>query len=584
MSLHPAPLTAQAQAGPEVRLPLFTGAALIAAAAFGCLSLLYPAPTRQVILSWGGVLLGFGVAWVFLHRAGRLERDRWFHLLVGLSLGIHACWDLVKQLPPAWGAHLGTGSPGWRTLVQLVVPFLQLVAILSWRELKAPRLLRWREAMDAILFTLAVFLVFWLLGLGQLRASPSLPQGAKTLELIFFLDYALLMGVAFYRGLSAPGRFNGALGWLLAAFLVITLGNLAWIALTFQGAYYPGHPLELLAPFIHAFYLLAALARPTVEVERPGGTWRWSTGHLAAPYLPMLVALPLALRHLALHAGERAGVVTTLGLLMILIVMLRQVVALWDLRRSALGLERTIQERTGLLEELQAAVLRTQKLNLMATLGAGLAHDLKNLLSVVKLSSSQLEDELAEGRQLTVRDLGQIQTAADQAQVLVANLMAYGRLEAAAPERFDLNERLLAMAPLLERLATRSVQVTLALEPVFLPLEVDPTRVEQVLHNLVINARDAMPAGGRLRMLTRRQGDQAVLELADSGTGMAPETLAQIFQPFFTTKKPGLGTGLGLASVKAMVEACGGEIAVASEPGKGTTFTVCLPLARQRVF
>ena len=561
---------------------MLASAALGFAAAFAGVSLLYAAPIREAVLSWGGIVFGAGVAWAFLRRSGRWERDRWFHLLFGLSLGLHTAWSLVKLLPPAWGAHLGTGSPALRGLLQMVVPLLQLIAILSWRELKAPGLLLWREALDAVLFTLALFLVFWLLGLGQVRASPALPQGFKTLELMFFLDYALLMGVAFYRGLSSPGHFQGALGWLLAAFLGITLGNLGWIALSSRGAYHPGHPLELLAPFIHACYLLAAVARPTLALERPGGTRRWSTGHLAAPYLPALVALPLAIRHLARTSGERVGVVAILGLLMVLLVMLRQVVALWDLRRSAFGLEQTVQERTALLEDLQTAVLRTQKLNLMATLGAGLAHDLKNLLSVVRLSSSYLEEELAEGRQLTVQDLSQLRTASDQANALVTNLMAYGRREEAQPACFDLNEQILAMAPLLERLATRSVRVTLALDPVFLPLEVDPTRVEQVLLNLVLNARDAMPAGGRLRILTRRHEDQAVLEVADTGTGMAPETLDRLFQPFFTTKAPGQGTGLGLASVKAMVEACLGTIAVASEPGQGTTFTVHLPLADQK--
>ena len=226
-------------------------------------------------------------------------------------------------------------------------------------------------------------------------------------------------------------------------------------------------------------------------------------------------------------------------------------------------------------------MFRTQKMNLLATLGAGLAHDLNNLLSVVKLTSTLLQEDADQNRPPSAGELARLQAAADQASGIAVNLMTYGRQGDPQPQLFDLNDKLRAMADLLEKLAGRGVRVAWDLAPAALPMALDPMQVEQILVNLVVNARDAMPAGGDIQVRTRLlQGtDQVLLELADSGTGIAPEHMPHLFEPFFTTKGPGQGTGLGLASVKAIAEDCGAVVLVASELGQGTTFTLRFPSA-----
>jgi signal transduction histidine kinase len=302
---------------------------------------------------------------------------------------------------------------------------------------------------------------------------------------------------------------------------------------------------------------------------------------LVAPYLPIFLALPVGI-HYALGTQHPGLVVLSWirpGLA--ILVLARQFVALRDLHRFSKGLESTIQERTSSLEGLQTVLLRNQQMNLLATLGAGVAHDLNNLLSVAMLTTEKLACDLEDGVPPRTEDLDQLQAALGKASGMTAKLMAYGRSQDLAEPRFELNDQLQSLRPMLEQLGGRSVQVTLELAPEPLWLDQDPAQMEQVLLNLTINARDAMPAGGSLRIRTRcaEARKQVILEVADTGTGIPNEILPRLFEPFFTTKQPGKGTGLGLASVKAIVEGCGGQIAIRSQVGQGTTFCLGFPIS-----
>ena len=188
----------------------------------------------------------------------------------------------------------------------------------------------------------------------------------------------------------------------------------------------------------------------------------------------------------------------------------------------------------------------------------------------------------------------EISTAADRAAVLTQQLLAFSRHHVIQPKRFDINLRVIETHRILRRLIGEDIQLELALGEDIGQILADPGQVDQVIINLVVNARDAMPNGGRLLIETAvldlaeayaashievRPGPHIMLAITDSGTGMTPEVQSHIFEPFFTTKPAGKGTGLGLATVYGIVKQANGAIFVYSEPGRGTTFKIVFPIA-----
>jgi CheY-like chemotaxis protein len=217
------------------------------------------------------------------------------------------------------------------------------------------------------------------------------------------------------------------------------------------------------------------------------------------------------------------------------------------------------------------------------------AHDFNNLLTVI----SGYTESLLEGRERSEEfELGQIAAAAERATILTRQLLAFSRRQVLQPRVVLLNDVVEGIAPMLSRLIGEDLELVAALEPQLSRVLADPNQVEQVLLNLAVNARDAMPNGGRLTIQTANveldeeyvahhgestAGSHVMLAVSDTGTGMDPETLTHMFEPFFTTKPVGTGTGLGLATVYGIVKQSEGSIWAYSEPGKGTTFKIYLP-------
>jgi len=228
-----------------------------------------------------------------------------------------------------------------------------------------------------------------------------------------------------------------------------------------------------------------------------------------------------------------------------------------------------------------------QKMDAIGRLAGGLGHDLGNMLAVIL---SWLE-ELTPGATGTVATgLGEMQGAAERATRLVRQMMTLSRKGPADPVLVSLDRAIEDMAKLLRRSLGPRVELVLELAHDLPPVFADPSHLGQVFLNLAVNARDAMPDGGRLTFRTSAveagraiPGPAVVLEVSDEGVGMPPEVLARVFEPFFTTKAEGLGTGLGLAIVFGIVGQAGGAIQVESEPGRGTTFRVGLPRAAEGV-
>ena len=232
-------------------------------------------------------------------------------------------------------------------------------------------------------------------------------------------------------------------------------------------------------------------------------------------------------------------------------------------------------------KRLEERLLQSQKLEAMGRLAAGIAHDFNNLVTVVTgytdilLGRGDLGDT-ARG------DVGEIRRAAARAGELTRQLLAFGGRQMLQPAALDLNDVVREMEAMLRRVIGKDVELVTELEADLPRVRIDPGQLEQVIVNLALNARDAMPGGGKLVLSTRNtEGERphAALAVSDTGVGMDEATLAHIFEPFFTTKEPGKGTGLGLATVYGIVEQSGGRVEVASAPGRGSTFTIVLPSA-----
>jgi PAS domain S-box-containing protein len=250
-----------------------------------------------------------------------------------------------------------------------------------------------------------------------------------------------------------------------------------------------------------------------------------------------------------------------------------------------------VTERKIVEDQLRQA----QKMEAVGRLAGGVAHDFNNLLMIIRGYADLIVDsgDLGEGAQ---RNAEQIIKAADRASGLTQQLLAFSRKQVLALQTLDLNLVLQGVDKMLHRLIGEDVELLIQSTPGLWPTKADPNQIEQVLLNLAINARDAMPRGGQLRIETRnvvldeafvRQhagssaGDFVQLEVSDTGVGMSPEVRARIFEPFFTTKEVGRGTGLGLATVYGIVKQSNGYITVESEADKGTTFRILLPRAAE---
>ncbi|MCX8038507.1 MAG: PAS domain S-box protein [Candidatus Sumerlaeia bacterium] len=248
---------------------------------------------------------------------------------------------------------------------------------------------------------------------------------------------------------------------------------------------------------------------------------------------------------------------------------------------------RDITERRTLEMQLQQA----QRLQAIGKLAGGIAHDFNNLLTTILGYCDLMLNQISVGSPLR-RDVEEIKKAAGRATSLTQQLLAFARRQILEPKVINLNTIVAEMHKMLSRLIRENIDLVTVLPPGLWRVRADPTQIEQILMNLVLNARDAMPDGGKLTIETanvildeayaRRHagvqpGPYVLLAVSDTGCGMDAQTLAQVFEPFFTTKPQGEGTGLGLATVYGIVKQSGGHIWAYSEPGRGTTMKIYLP-------
>jgi two-component system cell cycle sensor histidine kinase/response regulator CckA len=260
-----------------------------------------------------------------------------------------------------------------------------------------------------------------------------------------------------------------------------------------------------------------------------------------------------------------------------------------DGHAAVLTIVRDVSERKRLEEHMRQA----QRMEAVGQLAGGVAHDFNNLLTVITSYSAMLlaeQDTSAEVR----ADLEEIKGAADRAAALTRQLLAFSRRQLLQPRVIDLNELTMNIEKMLRRLLREDIELRTRLDPALGMVHADPGQLEQVIVNLSVNARDAMPDGGLLTIETANvtlddgfaplppagAGEYVMLAVSDTGHGMTEAVKAHLYEPFFTTKETGKGTGLGLSTVYGIVQQSGGTIWVYSEPGQGTTFKIYLPVAR----
>ena len=249
------------------------------------------------------------------------------------------------------------------------------------------------------------------------------------------------------------------------------------------------------------------------------------------------------------------------------------------------------------LRHSEAQLRQSQKMEAIGQLAGGIAHDFNNLLTGILGYGALALKQVEPGLRLHA-DIQQITRAGESAAALTQQLLTFSRRQVVHPQVVEVNAVLSGIERMLRRLIGEQIRVVLALDPALRAVEADPGQLEQVVMNLAVNARDAMPRGGELRFETSNVriadaaaaeagglagGDYVALTVADTGCGMTPEVQTRIFEPFFTTKEAGKGTGLGLSTVYGIVKACGGALDVSSAVGRGTTFRILLPAVERPV-
>jgi PAS domain S-box-containing protein len=248
------------------------------------------------------------------------------------------------------------------------------------------------------------------------------------------------------------------------------------------------------------------------------------------------------------------------------------------------------------LKESEHQLRQAQKMEAVGRLSGGIAHDFNNLLSVIIGYADELDPSTGEADKLR-RNAEQIKKAGLRAAALTRQLLAFSRQQVLQPKILELNAVVTDLAKMLTRLIGADIDLILKLDPATGRVQADQSQLDQVIVNLVVNARDAMPSGGKLVIETvnielstqqagsrfLKPGSYVQLTVTDTGTGMDAETIAHIFEPFFTTKEKGRGTGLGLSTVYGIIKQSGGYILADSEPGQGTSFRIFLPRATKSV-
>ena len=511
-----------------------------------------------------GILFGVGAA-LSLSRAREVPAERRGWILIGSSRALLALSGILVLAFPV-SRWLVSGP----LAITVFENALVTAGLWSWPWRLDWPIRRLPHVLGSILFMGSLVLFLWLSGTwaAGLRGDPF-----TRLTLLGCASYVVLVGgTGLYLVSQAPGRVRGPLGWILAA--VVSAAFVLGLLQAFLTGSVIWGPLFGVLTIAPLGFILAAWCRRPVEPPPFGDpSPRWSV-LLYAPYA--IAGGTLACEQLRHREGLVGPTLAFLALTAVLLA--RQFVLLEELGESYHLLETRVRERTRDLETMQAAVIRTERMNLAATLGAGLVHDLNNALTVVLATADSLEERFATGPEAEA--ITDVSVAARQAASLTDRLMRFARQQREeVATSVDLRAAVKEIEGLLRVFVGRGIDLTTDLDPTDAVVVSTRSRFEQILVNLVSNARDVLPEGGHIAVTVRHADSSVELCVEDDGPGVAEEIRNHLFEPFFTTKEEGKGTGLGLVSVKALAEQDGGLVSVESQVGNGTAFHVTWPAA-----
>lgn len=512
----------------------------------------------------GVFLLGAWTA-ALAWRRGRGEGPSAFLLLgLGAALGGIHYLPALFQIPHA----------------SLVGPAISITALLAlgagfmrWpQQTRMPRD-RTRASLDGLAIALSMFLAAWL-ALGSARGVGLVP---RHLMLTYLVQISASLGILALwllqeTRLRLPEQAR-AKAFVRGALTVFVAHSVLRALLRVTGHYqggYLGHAVEVLHQVAILFIALAALS-PAAAGESDRAHAKPSPARALIPSIVSLVVLLLGAFRMVSATGETSRTLMGLCLALLGVLMLRHGLLILDLERLSHGLEARVRERTRELEAHHHEAMGDLRMRMMAGLAAGLAHDLNNLMGVIRLRV----DLLAEGGAPHQKaNLDVLKEASERAAVMTRRILAASRMQEILPTAFDFTGWLESRGPLLQALLQHGQRLELEVAA-GLHVMGDPQSLDQILQNLATNARDAMAPAGRLRIRAWRHQTAIHLEIGDDGPGIPPEHLSRMFEPFFTTKPH--GTGLGLATVRNLVVQNRGAIRIESAPGRGTTFHIELP-------
>ena len=568
-------------------LPLAVG---VWVAQFAVLLALPPRSTLGFIVDCLGWITVGVVLLVQAERRARREPDAaggWrLMALAGFATAATSILDVVLRL-----VYGRLPLPPWLTAAMDDSSWLLMVAgLMAWTRRIERRGAALRAGLDAFLFATSFFLLAWWARDAWMAVSPD-ASASRLIRAALPLGLAATgLGVVAYLGAKSAERLKGPLGWLGLGYLGLLVGALGYAWATIRGIFYTGHPLDAFFQLPLAAFAAAPSSRHPVPAQIEGDDYGSGLGDFLT-VAPAVTALTVAaVRYLARVPADAVSNVGEAALVAVLIA--REVIAVRDVRNLSRTLESRVADRTRRLEESQRALIQAQRMEAVARLAGGVAHDFNNVLTVIAGHSELLKGGLDEVHQ--AQSIAAVQQAARSGTELARRLLSFARPMPACPRHVRASEALARASQCARGLSRGRVAIEATCAQPDATVVIDPVQLDQVLTNLAANAIDAMGGNGILRLhadtlrlsrstegVAQPPGNYVRFTVADTGLGMDPSTLARVFEPFFTTKAEDHGTGLGLSTAYAIVTQAGGTIRVESRPGEGTRFDVLLPEADQ---
>ena len=470
-----------------------------------------------------------------------------------------------------------------------------IVMTLFLREGEDASGLDWQRSLDFVQILLVAFLIYYdflfLRALPNGRHSLEVMEQAMTNILNFVLAAAFVLRSVMARSAVARSLCRRMSIYVLTYALAATVGDYALTFIhTTSGSW---TSLAWTVPFVVATILAAGYRQPAdASVELPIESFNDRAFFLRN--IGLAIA-PLTVWALALRAGHHDSTIAY-GTVIVSLVCYGAHLTISQYRKHQVAEALRVSEERS--RQLFQQLLQAEKMQAIGRLAGGVAHDFNNVLTIVMGYAQQLLDNNHPSVETVHQGARHIITASNRAASLTRQLLAFGRKQVLQPKILNLNAVILDVDKMLRRLIHENVEIVTLPSSNLGSVKADVGQIEQVLLNLVINARDAMPEGGKLTIETSnvdldesyarnhagvRPGPHVMMAVSDTGVGMSGDTLSHIFEPFFTTKDVGKGSGMGLATVYGVVQQSGGHITVYSEPGVGSTFKVYLPRIAETV-